>query len=367
MSREAALHTLLFSGVIAVTGILAAVSGRSFHPPEHVAIIDGGVAKAFESHYEQNFPAKQLGVNLWAAIDYTLFREGRRGVVIGANDWLYTDEEFIVGDNVRTTFHANFAQIAEVRAALAKAGVALVAALVPAKARIYSEFLADRKPAEPHVDLYDELLARLAAEGIPTADLRAPLTDGKQQRQTYFRTDTHWTPWGARLAATEVARVTRVSGLAPDDDSDYETHVERTAAHRGDLCNFLPLDPYFTRLLPPREPIDITRTDITRNQGTQKSSAAAADLFGDSKLPNVVLVGTSYSANPLWNFAGFLKEALRADVASYARAGAGPFKPMLAYLKSADFREHRPRLVIWEIPERALLVTAEADTAAQTR
>jgi alginate O-acetyltransferase complex protein AlgJ len=238
---------------------------------------------------------------------------------------------------------------------------------VPAKARIYSEFLADRRPAEPHVELYDELLAHLAAEGIPTADLRTPLTDGKQQRQTYFRTDTHWTPWGARLAATEVARVTRVSGLAPYADSDYETRVERTAAHRGDLCNFLPLAPYFTQLLPPREPVDVTRTDITRDRGAQRPSPAAGDLFGDSELPNVVLVGTSYSANPLWNFAGFLKEALRTDIASYAREGAGPFKPMLAYLKSADFREHRPRLVIWEIPERALLVTARADTAAQTR
>jgi alginate O-acetyltransferase complex protein AlgJ len=367
MSREAAVHTLLFSSVIAVTGLLAAVSARSFRLPEHITVSEGGLAKAFETHYEQHFPAKQLGVNLWAAIDYTLFREGRPGVVIGADDWLYTDEEFNVADDARATFHANFARIAEVRAALETAGVALVAALVPAKARIYSEFLVDRKPAEPHVELYDELLARLAAEGIPTADLRTPLTDGKQQRQTYFRTDTHWTPWGARLAATEVARVTHVSGLAPDDDSDYETRVERTAAHRGDLCNFLPLAPYFTQLLPPRERIDITRTDITRAQGAQKSSPAAADLFGDSNLPNVVLVGTSYSANPLWNFAGFLKEALHTDVASYARAGAGPFQPMLAYLKSADFRDHRPHLVIWEIPERALLVTARADTAAQTR
>jgi alginate O-acetyltransferase complex protein AlgJ len=367
MSRDAAVHTLLFSSVIAVTGVLAAVSARSFRLPEHVEVSDGSLAKAFETHYEQSFPAKQLGVNLWAAIDYTLFREGRPGVVIGAGDWLYTDEEFNVADDARATFRANFAQIAAVRATLKAAGVALVAALVPAKARIYSEFLVDRKPAEPHVELYDALLARLTAEGIPTADLRTPLTAGKQQRQTYFRTDTHWTPWGARLAATEVARVTRVSGLAPDDDSDYETRIERSAAHRGDLCNFLPLAPYFTRLLPARERIDIARTDITRGQGTHKSSPAAADLFGDSDLPKIVLVGTSYSANPLWNFAGYLKEALRADLASYARAGAGPFKPMLAYLNSADFREHRPRLVIWEIPERALLVTAEADTAAQTR
>lgn len=367
MKREAAIVTALFSSAIAITGALAAFDARSFRLPEHVSWLDGGLAKAFETHYEQHFPAKQLGVNLWAALDYSLFREGRPGVVVGNDDWLYTDEEFNVDENARATFHANFAQIAAARAALTNAGVPLVAALVPAKARIYSEFVSTRKPAAPHIDLYDELLARFAAEGIPTADLRAPLTAGKRQHPTYFRTDTHWTPWGAHIAANEIAQTARVAGLALDTHSDYETRIERTAAHRGDLFNFLPLDPYFTQLLPPREPVTVMHTDITPVEGGSAPSAAGADLFGDSALPEIVLVGTSYSANPLWNFTGFLKEALRADIASYAREGVGPFRPMLAYLQSADFREHRPRLVIWEIPERALLMRAATDSATQTR
>ena len=367
MSREAAINTALFSSLMTITAVWAAFDARSFRMPEQVSLTDGALAKAFETHYEEHFPVKQLGVNLWAAIDYTLFREGRPGVVVGTDDWLYTDEEFNVADDARATLHTNFAQIAAARAALEDAGVALVAALVPAKARIYPEFIAERRPAAPHDELYDELLARLASEGIPTADLRAPLTNGKRQHQTYFRTDTHWTPWGARIAAHEIADLTRAAGVAPDGSSDFETRVAKAAAHRGDLLNFLPLDPWFTQLLPPREAVDIMRTDITHLEGGSAPSTAAADLFGDSALPEVVLVGTSYSANPLWNFTGFLKEALRADVASYAREGAGPFRPMLAYLKSADFREHRPRLVIWEIPERALLMSTATDSAAQIR
>jgi alginate O-acetyltransferase complex protein AlgJ len=73
-------------------------------------------------------------------------------------------------------------------------------------------------------------------------------------------------------------------------------------------------------------------------------------------VPDIVLIGTSYSANTRWNFPGYLKEALGEDIASYAREGAGPFRPMLAYLASEDFRREPPRLVIWEIPERALVV-----------
>ena len=37
----------------------------------------------------------------------------------------------------------------------------------------------------------------------------------------------------------------------------------------------------------------------------------------------VGLVGTSYSANPNWNFVGALKEALHSDVVNYAEDGHG--------------------------------------------
>ncbi|MGA4816040.1 alginate O-acetyltransferase AlgX-related protein [Pseudomonas aeruginosa] len=47
-----------------------------------------------EAHYDKEFPIKRLGTNLWAALDYTLFHEGRPGVVIGKDGWLFTDEEF---------------------------------------------------------------------------------------------------------------------------------------------------------------------------------------------------------------------------------------------------------------------------------
>jgi alginate O-acetyltransferase complex protein AlgJ len=353
--RRETVHTLLFSGAILITGGVAAVNTFSFHVPEHVTVVDGGFAKAFEQHYEERFPAKTLGVNLWAAIDYAVFREGRPGVVIGTHDWLYTDEEFNVGDDYDSAIRANFARIDEVRRELTRQGVALIAAVVPAKARIYPEYLSTRTPASAHVELYDEALAALTASGIPTADLRGPLAAGKTREQTYLRTDTHWAPWGARLAAIEVANVAREAGLLRSPASAYVTRVANVDVYRGDLVSFLPLDPYFAEFLPPREAIRVMKTDAAGS--SNRSSSTEADLFGDSALPEVVLIGTSYSANPLWNFVGALKEALGEDVASYAREGAGPFVPMNTYLHSEDYRTQRPRLVIWEIPERSLLVS----------
>jgi alginate O-acetyltransferase complex protein AlgJ len=71
--------------------------------------------------------------------------------------------------------------------------------------------------------------------------------------------------------------------------------------------------------------------------------------------PRLALVGTSYSAQPSWNFHGALQEALGEDVGNYAKEGLGPFAPMFEYLRSKDFAQAPPRLVLWEIPERYLV------------
>ena len=69
-----------------------------------------------------------------------------------------------------------------------------------------------------------------------------------------------------------------------------------------------------------------------------------------------MLIGSSYSANSLWNFTGALQEALSREVVNFASEGKGPVLPMLDYLMSEDFTGKPPRLVIWEFPERYLPV-----------
>lgn len=355
--RLATAQTTAFVVVMASLGVVAAVSARSFKPPRDIGIINGGMAHAFETHYDAVFPAKRIGVNLWAFLEYRLLGEGLPGVVIGRNGWLYSDEEFKVAENYQAQLRLNLALIKKVRQQLDAAGVALAICLVPAKARVYPEFLASRKPAQTHAALYDIGLARLAAEGIVAVDLRAALTLGKQQQPTYFRTDTHWTGWGASLAAARVGEVLRAEGLAGPAAATYQTHLASESLHRGDLLNFLPLEPYFARSMPRTEPIEVMVTGAI-DRGVAGKPVSAGDLFGDTALPQVVLVGTSYSANALWNFAGYLKESLGEDIGNYAKEGVGPFRPMTAYLASEDFRLRPVHLVIWEIPERALIMAA---------
>jgi alginate O-acetyltransferase complex protein AlgJ len=358
MRHRLALQSFLFLGVIVTVGLLSAITARGFRGAADVDVMRGGLTKTFESYYDERFPGKTLGVNLWAAIEYTLFGEGRQGVVVGRQGWLYTDEEFNVTTTANSSVQENLALIERSARQLKEAGVELVVAIVPAKARIYPEFLNGRRPASAHTGVYDRLVRQLEIARIPVADLRTTLAAGKTREPTYFRTDTHWTPWGAQLAAHEIAKVVRQAGFARATSSVYVTRVERVRALRGDLFNFLPLTPYFGSLLPRDDEISVMKTEAVGRGNAQRAGSSSADLFGNDSLPEVTLVGTSYSANALWNFDGALKECLGEDIVNYAKAGSGPFRPMHAYLQSEDFRAQRPRLVIWEIPERALVAPA---------
>lgn len=349
-ARTPALHALLFMAAVLAIAVAAAVKSRHYEPKVDQAVLDGRMAHDFETQYDHDFPARNFGISLWAAIDYVLFHEAGSGVVVGRDGWLYTDEEFRVDDQSASRVARNLATIAEVDDRLAASGVKLVVAIVPAKARVYPEHLGRRTPPSLHQALYVEAGQALTHDGIAHAGLLTPLRDGKTQGASFLRTDTHWTVRGAQLAAQAIATVVRRQLPAADAAKAFTTTRSAPQVHRGDLLNFLPLAPYFSWLLPPAETIVPAHTQ----------SAGAGDLLGAGVAPRIALVGTSYSANPNWNFVGALQQALGEDVASYARDGLGPFAPMQDYLAGSDFKDAPPQLVIWEIPERYLAVAAQA-------
>src|SRR5690606_39628706 len=68
------------------------------------------------------------------------------GVVLGRDQWLYSDEEFNPIVNEELNLQGNYALVEGVRQALKAKGVKLVMAIVPAKTRLYPEHLGEEKP-----------------------------------------------------------------------------------------------------------------------------------------------------------------------------------------------------------------------------
>ena len=100
-------------GIFAI-GTLAATRAVPFVPPAVDAVRTGAYTRNFEAHYETVFPTRSLGINLWAAVQYLLFHEGRRDVVVGTADWLYTTEEFRGWPEADASLSANLDQIAAI-------------------------------------------------------------------------------------------------------------------------------------------------------------------------------------------------------------------------------------------------------------
>ncbi|MBV4487399.1 alginate O-acetyltransferase [Pseudomonas sp. SWRI153] len=350
-------YIALFLVTLLVLGLWSVRSFFGFSTNADATVLNGRWTKAVETHYDEEFPIKRLGTNLWAALDFKLFNEGRPGVVLGRDQWLYSDEEFNPIVNEELNLQGNYALVEGVRQTLKDKGVKLVMAIVPAKVRLYPEHLDEVKPSSIHQNLYQDFHARVAADKIIAPDLLAPLQQAKQNgQQVFLRTDTHWTPEGAEIAANTLAKTIAEQSPLSGEPQRFVTTPAEQVTHKGDLRLFLPLDPLFENMMPAPEPL------LKRNTVAAEQPAGDDALFANSEVP-VALIGTSYSANPNWNFVGALKQALHSDVVNYAEDGHGPILPMLSYLKSDDFKNSPPQVLIWEFPERYLPVNNEIGDA----
>ncbi|MBT8768147.1 alginate O-acetyltransferase [Metapseudomonas boanensis] len=347
------LYILLFAGLLLTLNLLSMRGVFGFSAAQDTPVLNGKLAQAFEKHYDAEFPVKQPGTNLWALLDFKLFGEGRQGVLIGENGWLYSDEEFDpVADGTRH-LRDNLALIQGVRDELARHKVELVLAIVPAKSRLYPEHVGDSTPTALREDLYPRFLGAAHKAGIIAPDLFASLEQAKDQGQVFLRTDTHWTPLGAEVVAGRLGQAVTKAMTLRGAPQHYITQNEGSETYKGDLTRFLPLDPLFEELMPAPDHLQKRAT-----RAADEAASAGDALFAETEVP-VALVGTSYSANDRWNFAGALRQALQRDLVNHAEDGHGPILPMLKYLKSDELKNTPPQLVIWEFPERYLPMASD--------
>jgi alginate O-acetyltransferase complex protein AlgJ len=344
------LYVALFSLLLVPTSLLALGGLADYRPPAEPRVLDGSLAKSLERHYDEHFPLKQVGINLWAALEYLAFGEGRAGLVIGQDGWLYSDEEFDPVVDAQRQLRDNLALIRGVQRQLQERDIQLLLAIVPAKTRLYPEHTGAHQPSALQRSLYPRFHRAVRNAGIAAPDLLGPLQAAKSEAPMFLRTDTHWTPEGAEVAARALSEVVRSAVQLRGEPQEFVTETLETRAHQGDLTRFLPLGPLFESLLPSADRLQLRQTHAAGGDGDA--------LFAETDLP-VALVGTSYSANPAWNFAGALRQHLQRDLANHAEEGGGPLVPMLKYLQSEELNNAPPQLVIWEFPERYLPMTSD--------
>lgn len=311
--------------------------------PREGSLWQGEQAARYEAAFNESLPFRDAAIDTWGVLEYTLFHEGRPGVVVGREGWLFTHEEVTFYTDAGAETARKLAFIEDVRDALRARQIALIVALVPDKSRVYAEYLGRPLPSYTR-NRYETFQQALTDAGILTPDLLSAFEGAQTARQLYLRTDTHWTPAGAELAAETLAGIVEREAVPGLFESRYQTETLGREPYRGDLLGFLPLGALQDRLGPAPDDLELRQTEAESSGG---------GLFGAQTIP-VTLVGTSYSADERWNFSGALQEALGADVLNLATEGRGPLPPMRDYLDSPELRDTPPSLVVWEIPERYL-------------
>lgn len=316
--------------------------------------MDGKLLRKFEQVYDKRFFLREPSIELWADVQYQLFHEGTSGVVLGRDGWLFTNQEYRVPNNLEHNLSLQLAQIGEVQARLMAHNKRLIVLPLPMKLDIYAEHtlrVADLRA----ISLYDRFVEQLQQQKVTVVPLRARFMAVRNEVPLFLKSDTHWTPQGAREAARELA----LQHPELIGSTAYASQSVAQKTIKGDLMNYIQFDQR-------NEPPAYGASTIALFE-TLKASQAVSDssLFGDEP-QRIALVGTSYTKIDDWNFSGFLKEALSTDLFSVAVEARGPFEAMNEFLKSDQLTNDSLDTVIWEFPLRTVLAHRASSSSLPT-
>ena len=280
-------------------------------------------------------------------------------VVFGKNkDWLFTGYEYMKPADAGPT-KITVENLIEASKLFKQNGTALAIMLVPSKIRVYEDQLPGNRPLNDFTRTqYKNAVTALRAGGVNVVDLDKAFTgmaDRYGDNQLFFRLDTHWAPKGAMVAA-ETIKATVDATPALKSAYAATKPVEYTLAwsprarptRSRDLVNYLPPG---TATFPPEQ---IKSFRVTRAQ------ASSAGLTGDGDAVEVTVIGSSFS-NANTGYPDAVRYALQRDVLDISLpVDQGPWSGMVGYL-GKEFKTNKPKLVIWEIPERELRSPPAAD------
>lgn len=325
----------------------------AWHKPSELALpaswhdfTTGKTTHALTTALNDKMPLRDDFIAIANGLRYRLLRGSISDVVIGRDDWLFLSEEFSNDGHETQPFETRIKLITAAQKALQAQDVQLLVALVPDKSRVYAKYLTTGTYPTYHESRYADALRELRHNGVTVVDLLTPLAAGRAGGLTFYRTDTHWNQRGARIAANAIAAVA-FDGRPCNPATSFQTKTTGpAAAHHGDLVRLLGLD-HASSLLRPHP--DMESPVLTSE--LPGDDAGGMGLFGDAGVP-VVLTGTSYSLRG--NFNGALQEAMQCKVLDSAQDGGGMLQSTTAYLNDEAFKQSKPKLLIWEIPERFL-------------
>ena len=352
------LLVVIFAGAVQLLLASAEVSEVAHQVDD---IRSGRTSLELEKQLNAKLPMRESLIAGANGLRYLLLRGANPEVRVGRDGWLFLSEEMQPHPDGAKNMAKRIDLMKDISQKLAADGVSLLVVLVPDKIRVYPQhaYWAAYDPLR-----YKQALALLAQHNIAYVD-PLPALQQAAGEPVYYRSDTHWNQRGAEIVAQQVARQIQQmreitsAGKASEatldlqwDASEFSTSPTGPERERvGDLLRLMGLEHNPNWLRPPPD-----REITVKTQ--QTSAKAAGGLLDDNSVP-VVLAGTSYSLRA--NFHGFLQQSLRAEILNSAQDGGGFLQSISAYLADQAYQSAKPKLLIWELPERFLTQPLKAE------
>lgn len=259
-----------------------------------------------------------------------------RGFAKGINGWYFQPYDFTTQFPISSETSLGLRQLASI---LKSQDVKIIAAVLPTRASLYYKNLSSKdipkefKPDQA-IKNYKAFLTLLNQSGISAPDLYEV---GRKMngREFYLRRDHHWTHEGAEATARAINQSIKNVSLEPLGKLDF---TKKSAGSKEMLGS---ISPQISQLCK-SPPLDPEREEVfwieRHNVG----------LLEDS-VQDVTIVGTSNSRDES-SFQTLLIETLKTDVNRYYVDGGGPIIALQNYLMSNEFKNHKPKFIIWEFP-----------------
>lgn len=207
---------------------------------------------------------------------------------------------------------------------------------------------ADKIPlSSPHIEGFDgnsalssfnDSLVALKNAGISVADLSSIPTS--LYDNFYYKRDHHWTYQGAKYSAEKTAALlTPYAKDLPQQEFMTDTTKESMEI-AGSFGQFV------ERVCGTNIP------DETAPVIKTYAKAESEDLFGDTPLAAIALIGTSNTTEPApsySNFAGYLRDMMQSDIDNLSIQGAGIYTPILSYFSAENPNKKNHKHLIWEL------------------
>lgn len=181
---------------------------QQFPPLNFTTLTNGKFESLFDAYVADQFPGRDGWVRMKSTVDRFAGKTENRGIYLGKDGYL-------IQDLTLPSEEAYAASMEELKSlAGANSSLKLTALVAPTALSVLRDHLPANAPAADEDAFFEKVKEELSGMGFDFVDTRDALKAAAEEGQVYYRTDHHWTTFGAYTAYRVLADQLALPGKA---------------------------------------------------------------------------------------------------------------------------------------------------------